>query len=549
MNFLSKYTHVAIVVLGVCTINSPASAQNVVAWWSQINGSDTTPAPNGALTPLNLHARFVVHDTSLSAQTDAQALCDGFALDDQSGNALNVKWHARYNDVYYSEYAVCDGPLPSGQKLSMAKLSNATTGAVQASMRQPTGATKQVDVTFPGPPPVGRAGYGIRMTVFGDSGCRGKVRSGSQGCNGRPSRQSADWVFPDLIDASLTPSHLPDFVLHVGDYRYLDQSYSQNTWDWPHWHADLFNAAQPSFAQVPWAFSRGNHEVCDDGLKYSGVGFFLFFGRDLESCKSSNSINETTLMKPWYFDVADQSGNSPTEQHRIIMVDNASNSDKQAHIDDYKTAFEWAQTGWAGAAPSAWIASHRPIFGLDTDHEDQNDTRDLGFIQSALKIANNDVKRNCVPYNMKNCGLKAIIGGHQHNLQNVVFPADQSDTNRLLPQQFVVGNSGVRLRERTKDAFTHILHDGLMSGCGVAINDPDAFLGAQVTGAVMDWISRERGFKYEYGYVVFSRDGTQSSEQSGWSGDARFAYTSHAKALKGQLGTANLAGTGCVVQQ
>jgi len=532
--------------LSVFAIAAPASAKDVVAWWSQIIGSDSAPDSAGTLTPLNLHARFVVHDRSVSSRSAAQALCDGYALQDQDGNAVSAKWSARYNATDFSEYTVCDAPLPDGQGITSATLHDTTSAVVQASMRQPVGAAKHVPVSFPGPDPVGRSGKGLRMAVFGDSGCRGPGGRGGQPCSGDPARQSDAWVFPDLIDDSILPANVPDVVLHVGDYRYRDQSYRTSTREWRYWRDDLFTPAQPSFAKVPWAFSRGNHEACDQGLKYSGVGFYLFFGRDLEACKSSNSINVTTLMKPWFFDVADRSAGKPTAHHRIIMVDNGSNADSKAHISDYKTAFEWVQTGWANAAPSAWIASHRPIFGLDTEHEDQNDTRDLGFIQTAIEQANSSVQTSCVPYDMAKCGLKAIIGGHQHNLQNVVFPAESTDAKRLLPQQFVVGHSGVRLREITKSAFTHVLHDARLSGCAVDQSDPQKFLGAQVIGAVVDWISREHRHKYQYGYVLFSRDGSQTREQSGWSGAARFAYTSTATPLTGQLGTATLAGTGCV---
>ena len=549
MTFFQKsLAKISLLTLCTLAVSAPASAKDVVAWWSQIIGSDVAPIENGALTPLNLHARFVIHDSTLSSQSAAQILCDGYKLHDQNGKALTTKWTARYNSDHFTHYAVCDGALPDGQGLNTAVLSGPVSGAVLAPMRQPDGQTKKVKVSFPGPAPVGRSGKGIRMAVFGDSGCRGPGGRGGQRCGGDPLRQSSDWVFPDLIDDSVTPATLPDFVVHVGDYRYRDQSYSRSTRDWSYWHSDLFEAAQPSFAKVPWAFSRGNHEACDSGLKYSGVGFFLFFGRDLEDCKSLNSVNQTTLMKPWYFDVADQSGGTPKAHHRIIMVDNASNSDSKTHIKDYLAALEWSQTGWQGAAPSAWIASHRPIFGLDTDHEEQNDTRDLGFLQSALQAASTKVRNNCVPYKMSTCGLKAIVGGHQHNLQNVVFPSDRKDTERLLPQQFVVGHSGVRLRERTKPAFTHLLHDGLLSGCKVDDNDPQSYLGAKLTGAVVDWVSREHGYKYQYGYVLFSRDGTQAQEQSGWSGAGRFAYTTGSKQLGGQIGAAHLAGTGCVTQ-
>jgi len=381
--------------LCISSVAVPASAQNVVAWWSQIMGSDTAPNNNGTLTPLNLHARFVVHDPSLSSQTTAQALCDQYSLTDQNGNALSTPWTARYNGQYFTEYTVCDAALPDGQGLNAAGLQNAASGsAINAMMRGPSGTAQSVAVTFPGSNPVGRSGNGIRMAVFGDSGCRGRVRHGSQVCGGDPTHQTADWVFPDLIDDSILPAQQSDVVLHVGDYRYRGQSYSVNTWDWDHWNDDLFAPAQPSMAQVPWAFSRGNHEVCDEGLKYSGVGFFLFFGRDNVTCKSTNSINGTTLMAPWFFDLADLSGATPTAHHRIVMVDNASNSDAAAHVADYQAAFEWAQTGWAGAPASAWIASHRPIFGLDTADEHQNDTRDLGFIQTALQQASSNVQSN-----------------------------------------------------------------------------------------------------------------------------------------------------------
>ena len=62
-------------------------------------------------------------------------------------------------------------------------------------------------------------------------------------------------------------------------------------------------------------------------------------------------------------------------------------------------------------------------------------------------------------------------------------PATLVSSKRLLPQQLVVVNSGVRLRETTKGAITHMLHDALLSGCKVNLNDPQKYLGARVCSA------------------------------------------------------------------
>jgi hypothetical protein len=50
MFFQKNYSRILGVVLCVGTIGAPASAQSVLAWWSQIIGSHSAPVSNGTLT-------------------------------------------------------------------------------------------------------------------------------------------------------------------------------------------------------------------------------------------------------------------------------------------------------------------------------------------------------------------------------------------------------------------------------------------------------------------------------------------------------------------
>ena len=534
MNFKRKRLGAAL-LLAAMAVAQPAHAGTIVkAWWSQIMGMASDPAPTAMPAPLNLHARVLIQSDALTPQNPA-AICALYHLIDSTGTKIAPSWTARHNPLSFPDLLVCDHPL--AVTITRATLvETATQAAVTASMRGPNGTPVAQQVDFPGAAPVGQGGTALRMAVFGDSGCRG---GGRQPCRGSAANA---WVFPKLIDDAVKAR--ADLVLHLGDYRYRGQHHDSDTWDLAHWMDDFFTAAQPSLAATPWAFSRGNHETCTN--EYAGRGFYLFFGHRNTACnKHPRSDGKpptkwdvtATIMEPWFFDLALRGGTAP---HRVIMVDNASNRVPAKVTAAYAKALTWAQTGWKTGAASAWIASHRPIWGLDTQFEAQNDMSELSDLAAAVHAAPKSVLAGCAPYRAKTCGLKAILGGHQHNLQNIVFPADAKDSARLLPQQIVVGHSGVELREQSKPVFTKPFVDAALSSC---MTGESGWTGAHITGQVVDWVSRSGppgARSYHYGYVLFSRDGSQKGEQSGWAGQARFASGIH-RPLAGQLGSAGLA--------
>ena len=165
--------------------------------------------------------------------------------------------------------------------------------------------------------------------------------------------------------------------------------------------------------------------------------------------------------------------------------------------------------------------NRRPIWGVDTQGGGQNDTGVERALARAVTELENDAAlkarlAGCKPCGAKTCGLKAIVAGHQHLLQNVVFPSPNQTGEWMLPQQFVVGNSGVILRKRTRrDAFPLLFADGHLSGC------PDGY----IQGAIVTWQSRynkDGETRYSFGYGDWTRPAAANGEPSGWSGTARF---------------------------
>ena len=123
-----------------------------------------------------------MRDDSFSSTSDAQAVCDGYTLSDQNGQALTTRFTARHNTEYFQNHTLCDWPFNDGQGLGMAALNDASSSGVLGPMRYPHVEIQSVAVAFPGSTPVGRSGNGVRMAVFYDSGCRGPGVDSGQAC-------------------------------------------------------------------------------------------------------------------------------------------------------------------------------------------------------------------------------------------------------------------------------------------------------------------------------------------------------------------------------
>lgn len=163
-----------------------------------------------------------------------------------------------------------------------------------------------------------------------------------------------------------------------------------------------------------------------------------------------------------------------------------------------------AQTpGWAAPAkPSAWFVMHKPLWAADDypNPPEQADYRTGNVLRAAMSATGNTA---CKSYDASSCGLKAVLAAHLHILQNMVT------AKSALPQQYVVGNSGVRMD-----------HGVAPAGCLLTL-DPLGFGTTSQTGVVLDLRARNSPIDNRaFGFAHFARD--TSAGQPGWMANAYF---------------------------
>lgn len=309
---ISRYGSIAacaaLISLLNTTIALAQSGTQVYAAWSQITGSaaysSTKPAPAGYMD-LNISLRVVI-DTG-----DATASCpDFYSYVDKGGKSTlqPLTWTKRTNNPSATRFPmiVCQAPAPNDADTItlLESVGNTTPVTFSKSNGQ--------KVILPGANLVGNAGPPT-FVALGDTGCRGlHNHRGKQECD--PGKQSTTHETKFLFDkvAQQAAALNPDFVVHLGDYRYDKES--NRTFDV--WDSDFFERVRLGLlTELPWAFIRGNHEECS----LAGQGWFFFFGpgSPTSNCASSSLhvISET-----WYFDVADRSQNM-ADPHRFIVLD------------------------------------------------------------------------------------------------------------------------------------------------------------------------------------------------------------------------------------
>jgi len=177
---------------------------SVLAAWSQIVGPGET-----ASSPPAVVARFVVQGTGQD--------CGAFTLRSVPETA-GLKPAPRNNpDPSSFPITLCQAPLPADWSLVALVENQQPTHISMANGGGP-------EVLFSGAGRIGRKHKGeILMITIGDTGCRGKKDQAH--C----SAGDADWPFYNLLKTAAS-RYDPDFVIHVGDFRYYQEGNTPDTW-------------------------------------------------------------------------------------------------------------------------------------------------------------------------------------------------------------------------------------------------------------------------------------------------------------------------------
>ncbi|MEH6477562.1 MAG: metallophosphoesterase [Sneathiella sp.] len=437
---------------------SPSAAPDgaLMAVWTQITGTNTKSELTG-------FARMIV------AGTGGQPTCDQFSIKTSNATLPSV-FTARTNVApTYFPVTVCEAEMYASWEEAIL-LENGS----GVTLWSPVASVKGAVASFPTLHSVGRKNAGtVNMVSMGDSGCRDK---GSQACD-----TPASWPFAELADAAI--KNVPDFILHVGDYRY---SHKKENDFWEYWYEEFFYPAQDLLLAAPWVLVRGNHEACGyedtDGLPSPwGTGWFYFL-EHTASAKSTNCLSgNPSQHEPWYFDVGVQTPAGATDDHRFIVMDSSTVDVTRRQTDDFLKMLQLSDD-----TKSVWWAGHRPIWGLEVNLEES--------LMNAL--AQYGGTSTCWVSAGLPCSLKTMIGGHIHNLERLqFFGAGVNAKKWLRPQQYVNGNSGVELSPALNS-----------SPCNFTISQSSPSVSGPSLVATVDWVR-------QFGYTLWQRS---TKELSGW---------------------------------
>ncbi len=485
--FLTKFPLIAVTVASLSSLFSvQATAQttlspdpstapdgSIMAAWTQISG-------NNSQSELEGYARFIV------AGTSRQSSCGLFTFNTSQGTApIDSR-----NNVVPADFPVTVCEVLFDTRWTQAQLQQ---NGSPVQLWDPSGGAGAT-VSFPTVHSVGRRNNGIlNMVSVGDTGCRDIP--GEQTCN-----SPDDWPFKQVSDAATLVS--ADFILHVGDYRYSNKGYSDQ---WKYWYEEFFFPAQTLLLDAPWAFVRGNHEMC--GYRSTekrrapwGTGWFYFLQHESTANQLScgNVAGDQAYQNPWYFDVAVHTGGSTSVSHRIIVMDSSTVDLSQKQVDNFTDMLQLSD-----AVNSSWWTGHRPLWGLARYNGKQHilETNLEQDLTSAL--AQYGGKSTCWADQGLPCSFKTMIAGHIHNLQRLqFFGAGSNISSWIRPQQYISGNSGVDLSGGfNANPCSNTLPQGAPSVYGKNLN------------ATVDWERR-------FGFTLWQRDATT---QAGWS-EERYFY-------------------------
>jgi hypothetical protein len=281
--------------------------------------------------------------------------------------------------------------------------------------------------------------------IIGDTGCRLKSDKPNpadtdleedgkfQDCD-----KKSKWPFSTL--AASVAAKKPQLLVHVGDYIYRESPcpkgdkgckgspYGDN---WDTWKADFFKPAKPLLAAAPWIATRGNHEICTR----AGAGYMLFLDPTLAQ-------NQTP---PACVDLIGQFSITVGGQQFIMLDSSNAPDDCPRNGCDAAYAQQFAAMQPAG---SAWLVSHRPVWGFKNKGVSLN-----AALQAAL-----------APWNGKlPPGFALALAGHIHIWETLSF-ADQRSP------QFVLGNGGTMLTHKIKQPLTGMSIGGTTVSYGNSVD-------------------------------------------------------------------------------
>lgn len=387
------------------TAAEPTAAPAVLAHWSQIVAN---PLATQSTAPLKLMARFVVDG--------AGAECTDFEIHPVPANATSP--------AAVGTRTVAADPAFPITVCQFEMFSDWDHGTLHAT-GDPT-----VLATFPGPHRVGRIHSGELVVVgIGDTGCRESDCDADHGVNVR---------FEKVVSEALAAVPEPDFVFHVGDFRYYEENDEPDSW--AKWQMDFFTPAQPLLDKAPVALIRGNHEQCtgDEGYWY-GVRFFQFFEPTTSDQVASCDDGTTSFLPTWYFDVGVQAsgGMEAWSKQRIVMIDDSPDSKNFPEsewpqvVSELTRNYGDALTAGQGAGDVWWL-SHKPLWNYP------NQYANTGTQTAVLTALGNQGSVDTTLCDQGECSPRGMFSGHAHNYQQIDFG------NVDWPIQYVLGHGGVQ---------------------------------------------------------------------------------------------------------
>jgi len=393
--------------------SSRASKGRVVAAWTQITGNSVTDE-----TSLAGMARFVILGKDQN--------CGQYTID-HHGGGVPAPFKARPNpNADKFPITVCETPFDPNWTSAVLSLHGQKVRLGPASF-------VSYLANFPTLHPIGRSPTGkINMATLGDTGCRD---DSSQACD-----SSKTWPFAKIADDIASQS--PEFIFHVGDYRYSHKGHSDQ---WQYWDKEFFQPTLKLSRIAPWVFVRGNHEACNysgtsDKEAPWGTGWFYLLQHSNVDESIDCSDEASTYPSPWYFDVALKKS-TPGAAHRFVVIDSSSGEASDQLENNFIDAIKLT-----GQAASVWWVSHRPLWAS------YNGGAEVVVIQESMQqdltsaIKKVGMQTECWPIDNLPCSLKLVLGGHIHMLQTASFYQTDSSAQKMIrPQQVVVGNGGVNL--------------------------------------------------------------------------------------------------------
>jgi len=435
----------------------------VLAHWSQIIGNDNSTLDLDAM-PLKLVARFILQG---SGQKCTEYSLKPISKNGHPTSAKPATERALPTQDASFDITVCQFEMFADWE-SADLIKNVTSKSVG---------------NFPGPYNIGRKNNDEIVAIgFGDTGTRSRdiVRGTNVG-------------FTKVVADMLKSVPNPDFAIHVGDFRYIDEGLAPDSWQ--KWKIDFFDPAQALLDEVPVAFSRGNHEQCvlDDGSTYwYGTHWFLFFEPTTSDQVSPCPENTASLMDPWYFDVANKSETLPKLKQRLIMIDNSSegNDVVQTETKNFKTAMSLSTT------MDTWWVLHKPIWENNDKYENIYTQQGLFQAMAGTNCPDTQLCKNGV------CQPRAFMSGHSHMYQRVDFD------NKIWPVQYVLGHGGVAPLSGSDASQSHIFK----SPCITDDNGPSLSNCTCMNkySGTFDAIYNQNGF------LTLTRNKNSLTTQSGW---------------------------------